>query len=165
MPPACKVSSRLEHSPTKKTTTQTPPSFPPGTQPPDEPWFYDIPHSTPQLTIKFRDFAHDPFRSESSVYNVFLKAFVTAAGPGRQHQRLREPETETSGRVSLVVEPRGQHYLLPFTYGSWLTTLRGLYTFVKAYPPLDFSFEVYGYVEREPDMEFYLAYGWLLDEH
>ena len=160
MPPVCTVSCRLEH-PKHQISTETPTSFPPGSQPPDDPWFYDIPHSTPQLTIKFRDFAHDPFRSETSVYNVFVKAFVKASGSRRRDKRLREPETEKSGRVSLVVEPQRQHRLLPFTYGSWLTALRGLYSFARAYPALDFSFEVYGYQERVPDAEFYLAYGWL----
>ena len=164
MPPACTVSCRLE-SPRKLLTTEPPPSFPPGSQPPDDPWFYDVPHSAPRLNIKFRDFTHDPYRSEISVYTVFRKAFVRASGPERRDEPLLQPESATRGRVSLVVEPQGQHHLLPFTYGRWLTALRGLYSFVRAYPLLDFSFEIYGYEERMPDTEFYLAYGWLQNEH
>ena len=43
--------------------------------------------------------------------------------------------------------------------------MRGLYSFVRAYPSLDFSFELYGYEEQMPGTEFYLAYGWLQMEH
>ena len=134
--------------------TDTSFSFPRGTQPPDDPWFYDVPTSSPKLTIKFKGFTHDSGRSQASVLNVFGKAFLEASNPARRDKWIREPEAEQSGRVFLVVEPRQEEHgpILPFTYGVWLSAMRGLYPFARAYPFLDFSFELYGYSSLMPDV-------------
>ncbi|KAM0800383.1 hypothetical protein BDR22DRAFT_889433 [Usnea florida] len=135
-------------------------TFPPGPQPDEDPWYYDVPYANPHMNIKFRDYQLIAERNETDVEETFRKAVVDCTG---RHTTLM-PDRKNyywSGSVNLGVEPQegnpGQ--AIHLTYGIWGDALTGLNQFRLFYPHLDFGFEIYVY--DDDDEELYVGLGYL----
>ena len=81
-------------------------SFPPGPEPDEHPFFYDVPHANPPMNIKFRNYQLQPDRDETQVEETLRDAVADCSGPGRRAMLLPDRENYwESGDVTLMVLP------------------------------------------------------------
>ncbi|MDI1492566.1 MAG: hypothetical protein OHK93_003780 [Ramalina farinacea] len=143
--------------------------LPPGPQPPEDPWYYEIRFSHPTTTLKFRDFEHEDGRNETQVGDLIQQAISASIDPRLHNQLIDQHPYTWQGTQSLVgVEPLRPvpaedppHELVGLTHGIWLSSLIGINQFRLAYPGLYFKFEIY--VEINEVEEDYVGRGGLLE--
>ena len=143
--------------------------MPPGPQPPQDPWYYEIRFSHPTTTLKFRKYEHEDGRNETEVGDLLQRAISASIDPRLHNQFMDQhlytwQDTQTLLGVEAyrpVPAEDPPYELVGLTHGIWLSCLIGINQFRLAYPGLYFEFEIY--VEIDEIEEDYVGRGGLLE--
>ena len=130
------------------------PRFPPGPQPPTDPWTYDVRFSNPPIQLKFLEYDLDNSRDETEVQKLVQRAIHFAISDPGRHDQFLNPHQYTwysdDGDLSLGVLPytprpstEPPYAMVGLTYKILEYSLIGLNQFRLAYPGLNFRFEIY----------------------
>jgi len=132
---------------------------------PNDVIFYTIPNA--DITMKFLNWGHVnlPGAEARAVLQLATTDCFTHGSqkyiPGGDHEF-------PSGDTLLEVTPRTEssEYRRPLTWILWLRAITGLKDWVRAYPGLNFAFEIYELLETESGVEeFSIGSGQLTDMH
>jgi len=117
-------------------------SFPPF--PPPNALLHHIPDSS--ITIRFRSRTYLADRSETDVQTVLEDVIMDSVGYTDRNAVIPEDERdwECGDIVFWLAAERDDPDRGPaLTWGLWTTTLRGVRGYIRAYPGVFFSYEVY----------------------
>ena len=82
--------------------------FPPGAEPPEDPFFYDVASASPPMNLKFKFYELDSNRNPIDVDKCFQQAMTECGEREKQFIEMKEDESQgwNSGNIFLDILPR-----------------------------------------------------------
>lgn len=133
-------------------------SFPPYPDLPDV-FFYEVPDSN--IMLKFINCDRRPDRNETQVQEVLVDAIMDSLRVDKYTPMPDYQHDWEAGAMVLLVTPEEEQQRT-LTWTRWTTTLRGLRSFIRAYPGVDFVFEIY--LQENQHSEWWIGIGQLVCE-